>query len=140
MIDLYAFAVDWDGTCVTNAWPEMGEWIDGAVDALRRLSELGTVIIHTCRVAPVDLHTQGDRAIAWRSELAVSEEIKEIKKKLRRRGLDHIEVWTRPYKPPALVYIDDRGVRFEGNWDETLDFVEALVSCKPSEVTGEVQA
>jgi hypothetical protein len=24
------------------------------------------------------------------------------------------------YKPPALVYVDDRAVRFSGNWDETI--------------------
>ena len=127
MRTLYAFAVDWDGTCVTNAWPEMGEWLPGAVEALRRLSELGTVVIHTCRVAPVDLHTQGSREVQWRDEQAVTEEIRGIKKKLRRRGLDNIEVWTRPYKPPAFVYIDDRGLRFKGDWGVTLAQVEGLL-------------
>ena len=24
-------------------------------------------------------------------------------------------------KPPALVYVDDRAIRFRGNWDQTID-------------------
>lgn len=105
----------------------MGEWLPGAVEALRRLQDFGTVVIHTCRVAPLELHTQGSREIVWRDEVAVTEEVRAIKKKLRRRGLGDIEVWTRPYKPPALVYIDDRGLRFEGDWTETISQIEKLV-------------
>jgi hypothetical protein len=134
---MYAFAVDWDGVCVENAWPEMGEWLPGATEGLRHLSTLGTVIIHTCRVAPVYVHAQGDRNIVIRDEALVASEILAIKKKLKRRGLDGIEVWTRNYKPPAAVYIDDRGWRFE-NWPDTLDFVDLLVKAKPSVLTGEV--
>jgi hypothetical protein len=133
---MYAFAVDWDGVCVENAWPEMGDWIPGATEGLRRLTELGTVIIHTCRVAPVDVHVQGDRNIVVRDEALVAGEILAIKKKLKRRGLEDIEVWTRNYKPPAAVYIDDRGWRFE-NWHDTMDFVHGLVESKPSVLTGE---
>ena len=25
------------------------------------------------------------------------------------------------HKPPALVYVDDRAVRFRGNWEDLLD-------------------
>ncbi len=25
------------------------------------------------------------------------------------------------HKPPALIYVDDRAVRFRGNWDDVLD-------------------
>ena len=25
------------------------------------------------------------------------------------------------YKPPALVYVDDRAIPFRGNWDQTIE-------------------
>ena len=25
------------------------------------------------------------------------------------------------FKPPALVYVDDRAVRFRGDWEQTID-------------------
>lgn len=106
----------------------MGEWLPGAVEALRRMQDLGTVVIHTCRVSPVDLHVQGSREIVWRDELVVAEDVRAIRKKLRRRGLGDIEVWTRPYKPPALVYIDDKGLRFEGDWSNTMRAVEDIAA------------
>lgn len=130
----YAFAVDWDGVCVENAWPEMGEWIPGAIDGLRRLDKLGTIVIHTARVAPFDLHPHGSRELAWRDETVTAEAIREVKEKLDEIGLGHIEVWTRPYKPPALIYIDDRGYRFEGDWNEVVNYVEELVSLAPPQV------
>ena len=27
------------------------------------------------------------------------------------------------HKPPAIVYVDDRGIQFRGNWDETLEAI-----------------
>ena len=93
--------------------------------ALYRLAELGTVVIHSCRVAPFEFHEPG-REIVWRDEGATAQEILAIRDILDSVGLGQIEVWTRPYKPPALVYIDDRGYRFDGDWGKAVEFVEGL--------------
>lgn len=82
----------------------MGEPINGAVDALKELKAKGYIIvIHTVR---------GDRP-------------------------KHVEDWLRFYgipfdlvtniKVPALVYIDDRALRFNGNWLDTLDELDECI-------------
>jgi Domain of unknown function (DUF6378) len=111
----YRFAVDWDGTCVEDVWPGMGDWLPGAVEALRELDSIGEVVIHTVRVAPLSYMEAG-----WRHHKETREAIQEIEKMLEAEGLGHIEVWTRPYKPPAVVYIDDKAMTFRGNWPETV--------------------
>jgi hypothetical protein len=130
---MYAFAIDWDGTCVESAWPDMGRWNPGAVEGLHALAELGTVIIHTLRIAPVLVAPHGSKYITWDDE-GPAREIRAIRKKLDRAGLEHVEIWTRPYKPPALVYVDDRGFKFEGDWGAVVDYVEALVAMEPPQV------
>lgn len=120
---MFTFAVDWDDTCVDNRWPEMGDWLPGAILGLQQLDELGTIVIYTCRVSPVS----PDPANVWRDPLDVAAEVAAIKRMLRKRGLGHVEVWTKPWKPSALVYIDDRGFRFTGDWGEAVDFVRDLL-------------
>lgn len=115
---MFTFAVDWDGTCVENAYPDMGDWLPGAIEGLQQLDELGTVVIHTCRVAPASFGTE-----EWRDPLDVAAEIAAIKRMLRKRDLGHVEVWTKPWKPPAFVYIDDKGVHFDGDWGAIIDTV-----------------
>ena len=46
-------AVDFDGTIVLSAWPEIGEPIPGAIDTLRQWHQEGHhIIIWTCRAGP----------------------------------------------------------------------------------------
>lgn len=118
------FAVDWDDTLVEDNYPDQGPWLPGAVDALYALERLGTVVIFSCRVSPYEHPAAGNpENDVLRREGAVLTEINRMKTMLGEVGLGHIEVWTRPYKPPATCYIDNRAVRFTGNWDETLEHV-----------------
>lgn len=119
----YTIAVDWDATCVEGVWPDMGDWLPGAVEALHELDKIGEVVIWSCRVAPFEFHEPG-RNVTWRDEIVTAQEIAAVKNMLDAVNLEHIEVWTRPYKPPALVYIDDKAVRFEGDWPATVEFVQ----------------
>lgn len=112
------YAVDWDGTIVTDAWPNMGEWQPGAIQSLRTLLTRGEVVVHSCRVAPFET----DEATP-RNPLI---EATKIRLMLDMEGLWDVEVWMRPYKPPARVYIDNRAVRFNGDWPEVMTQVDAI--------------
>jgi hypothetical protein len=102
-------AIDWDGTCVEEVWPEHGDWLPGAVKALQTLHKHYEIVIFTLRVAPV-----------YQDEVTphpnVEEQALAIQQKLASIGLHGIEVWRRNYKPPCIHFIDDRGIRFSGNW------------------------
>lgn len=102
-------AIDWDGTCVEEAWPEHGDWLPGAVKALLTLHEHFEIVIFTLRVATVmqDGVTPNEQ---------IEEHAQGIRDKLASIGLHDIEVWQRPYKPPCFRFIDDRGIKFDNNW------------------------
>lgn len=113
------FAVDFDGTLIEDDhYPLMGPWIPGAVEALRKLQRIGDVVIYTCRTASDDWVTGEPRTSA-----EVEHDLAQIETMLFQAGLGDIEVWTKPYKPPAAVYIDNRAVRFSGNWGATMQHV-----------------
>jgi hypothetical protein len=123
------FAVDWDGTCVEDAWPAMGAWLDDAPEALRELSSIGHTVIYTCRVAPAEFHDMD----AVRDPALVQKEIDGIRAMLDAEGLQAVEIWLRPFKPPALEYIDNRARRFFGHkrsWRRLLEILLPLYGAK----------
>ena len=73
--------------------------IHGTKDAIARLRQQYRIAIHSARC-----HTEaGRRAVAnW----------------LQRYDIEVDEVCE--HKPPALIYVDDRAIRFRGNWDDVL--------------------
>lgn len=103
--------LDWDGTVVHEQWPGMGDWLPGAQDGIRRLLDAGyRVQIHSCRLHSYETdgktkRNQGD----WLAEFG------SVKRRLMDAGLETVEICLDD-KPPARVYLDDRAVRFEGNW------------------------
>lgn len=95
-------AIDFDGTLVEHRWPEVGEWLPGAVDFVKMLQKRGfKVVIHSCRAS----HLKGQT---------------EIREKLRSAGIKDVEIHTEPGKPLAVAYVDDRGVHCTGNYDQAL--------------------
>ena len=116
------FAVDWDGVCVYEKnthtgrpfWPGMGPWMPGAVEGLRQLSDNGLTTIFSLRCSPV-----GVDAVTPRTTQEWIDSIAQIRAMLDEQGLTQIGIWTGAGKPPAAVYIDDRGYRHQG-WTTTL--------------------
>lgn len=94
-------AVDWDATCAEESWPELGDWIPGAIDALHRLLLADyEVVIHTCRVSPYELDEETPRDF--------SDQVLALRNKLDLAALLEVGIWTQPGKPQALWYIDNK--------------------------------
>ena len=114
-------AVDFDGTIVKEDIKKffdsdgfhVGEVIDGVIPFLKYLREEGhTIVIFTARMNP-----ENKRALhvskSW------------LEKQLIDRGIPFDEVYTSPGKPYAHVFIDDRALRFQGDWLVTWgEFIE----------------
>jgi len=87
-------ALDFDGTCVTHAYPDIGESI-GAEPVLQRLTEEGaSLILWTMRSGP-----ELDLAVTWFDQngiplLAINQHPEQ-------------QTWTSSPKPQAHLYIDD---------------------------------
>jgi len=102
-------AIDFDGVIhkYSEGWKN-GEIYDipneGAIESITKLIQTGyRVVIFTCRE---------------------SEQFSEIKEWLQRRGINYptlqkIEITNK--KPIALIYIDDRGMRFT-NWKDMMNY------------------
>lgn len=104
--------VDWDGTCVENVWPKMGDWLPGAREALTELLRQGReVVIFSTRLAPVEFDERTDRPPGEQEA-----EVAAIRKMLNDAGLRRVTIWNEPWKPGGMAYIDDKAVRFDGDW------------------------
>lgn len=111
----HTIAVDWDGTCVISAWPEQPtEWMPGAVEALQEFLTYAHVLIWTARINRWDPFT-GER----KTKADVQHEVDYIRWMLDEAGLQDVVIFTRPGKPTASVYIDDKAERYHqrpGSW------------------------
>jgi hypothetical protein len=92
---LHSYRSGWCGAEIIPDPP-----IHGTREAVARLRQQYRVVVHSSRC-----HSEeGRRAVqSW----------------LERNGIVVDEVCI--HKPPALVYVDDRAIRFRGNWDDVLD-------------------
>lgn len=101
-------AIDWDGTIEDNAG-----FLPGAEESLRALLKSGYKIwIHSCRCN----FDAGANYIAGRiGELGFQRPLE----------AGQIELWLGEGKPPADLYIDDKGLRFDG-WFDLVPRVRAL--------------
>lgn len=90
-----------------------GEPIEGALEAIKKLSVDFNLIIFTAKAKPDRPLINGKNGI----EL--------VKEWLIKHGVEkHISEITSE-KPRAIAYIDDKGFRFH-NWENTLQFIQSL--------------
>ena len=98
-------AVDFDGTLVRD-----GVWIPGAADAIRQLWQRDAlVVVHTCRANSPDGVALVQRALRDLGDPPVGP-----------RGGRRLHLHTEAGKPHADVYVDDKALRFDGDWPATL--------------------
>ncbi|GIV03992.1 MAG: hypothetical protein KatS3mg015_2822 [Fimbriimonadales bacterium] len=123
------FCIDWDDTLVEDRWPDQGDWLPGAVEALHELNRHGDIIIYSCRVSRWQFPSRrSQEEDVPRDPEDVARDVERMSKMLQSIGMGHVEIWQRDYKPPASVYIDNRAVNFNGDWEDTLRRVYDLVS------------
>ena len=94
----------YDGTCY-------GEPMDGAIESIKKISEKFRIVIYSFKGHPERPLVNGKNGIElvwdWLKKYQIDSYIEDI-------------VWG---KPNALVYIDDKGYRFE-NWVDTMRYLE----------------
>jgi len=114
-----SIALDFDGTIYASKFVRAdivdGEPTTGAIDWLREQLEAGVIIIiHTCRLTP---HHQGS---TWNHHVEQSLVIDLIKRWLGQwlapEEVEALRWWTHAGKPSASMYLDDKGLRFEGTF------------------------
>jgi hypothetical protein len=110
--------VDLDGTICEHRFPAFGEPVAGAREALQRLKHAGYwIIIHTVRTSSYYRRTG-----IYDAEINSPEAVRAY---LERHQIPCDEIWMHD-KPVAMAYIDDRGLRLEGdrnrsNWQQIAD-------------------
>jgi len=97
----------YDGTIYDGVVP-------GAAEALQKLSEMYTVIVYTCKARSDRGLVNGKTGTAlvwkWLEENNISQYVSKVTSE----------------KPRAKFYIDDKAVRFENSWEETMTKLEKL--------------
>lgn len=108
-------AIDFDGVIHKNSkgyydGTVYDEPVDGAIDAIKKLSEKYIIILYTFKGHPERPSVNGKDGIQgtweWLEKHGIKQYVNDI-------------VWG---KPNAKVYIDDKGYRFE-NWENTIEYV-----------------
>lgn len=129
----HTVVIDWDGTCVVAQWPTMGEWLPGAIEALRKMHKAGCrLVIFSARLSPFDPWSSQRR-----SEAEVMSNVLAVRHKLDTAGLHFVDIWTLPGKPGGSVYIDDRAERYHGkagSWDKLAQKVLMRLKLETPEV------
>jgi hypothetical protein len=118
-------AVDFDGTLFDFAYPGIGPVKPGGKEALQRFKDLGyKVLIYSCRTCK-----------HYPEIFSYPGEVLDMNRKVVRDMIEALDLHEIPYdsiddgtmgKPMADFYCDDKGIRFNNNWDEISDFIAAF--------------
>ena len=109
-------AVDFDGVVHKNSkgffdGTVYDEPIEGALEAIKKLSEKYEIIIFTAKAKPdrplVNGKTGSELVWDWLNKYNIQQYIKQVTSE----------------KPRSFLYIDDKGYRFE-NWKDTLNLLD----------------
>lgn len=119
----YSIAIDFDGTCVTHEFPQIGKDI-GAVPVLKKLTDNGhKLILFTMRSDMQDV-VSDDAEIFGESGNHLTEAINWFKENniplygIQRNPTQH--QWTHSPKCYANMYIDDAGIGTPLKFDPTI--------------------
>lgn len=106
--------VDFDGVLhrYSKGWHDgtiYDDPIEGAAAAMATLREHYEVVVYSCRLGPgaVSGTDQSFAVATW----------------LRKHSIPYDTIWVKPGKPPAHLYIDDRGWHFSGDWPTMLSIL-----------------
>jgi len=103
-------AVDFDGTIVNHEYPEIGPLKEGAVEALKAFKKAGhKILVWTCRQGVEERQV---RAFMIENKIPFD---------TINTPVPGYDLGTR--KVYADVYIDDKGMRFEENWNELKELI-----------------
>ena len=92
-----------------------GDAIQGSLESIEALSDKGyDIVLYSCKCHPerplVDSKTGAQLIWQWLENRGVKQFVKDV-------------VWGKPH---AIIYIDDKGYRFE-NWGDTNRFLGAIL-------------
>lgn len=113
-------AVDFDGTIVESVWPDIGEFLEGAVEGLFELKRRGhQVVLYTCREDVPGSRAYLSEALA---KLASVSFFPDYVNETPTEVFGHIV----PRKPLCDVFIDDRSLLGFPGWKEALEVLSEI--------------
>jgi len=110
----HVLCVDFDGTLYPWGYiDDEPEPLPGAIEAMQRLKAHGfRIVIFTSRLSPAWLASAGYDAAAMREK---------VERLLNRDGIPFVDITGE--KIAAQAYIDDRAIRFDGDWPPIVDWL-----------------
>jgi len=110
MTPRHTIVLDWDGTLVEAKWPEMGDWMPGAIAACLTLHQAGhKLVVSSARLSPYDPWTSQKRPAHF-----VEAEYQRVRAMLDTAGLTFVDIWRLHGKPGGDAYVDDKAERYYG--------------------------
>lgn len=107
--------IDFDGTIVDFAYPDIGAPKPGVKEALQELKKMGFKIhIHSCRTSKELNPLQYDK----------TQHLIKMMKFFKKNDIPYDKIITEVDKPIARYYIDDKGIEFT-NWNDVINKIKS---------------